>query len=342
MLKQTIAKLVQGINLSESEAIEAMNCIMEGNATDAQIGRFLTALRIKGETIDEITGAAKVMRDKAEKLELDLAYYIDTCGTGGDLLNTFNISTAVAFVTAAAGIPVAKHGNRSVSSKSGSADVLEALGIKVDVDKQKIKHSIEKLGIGFMFAPSFHKSMKYAAGARKELGIRTIFNILGPITNPAGAKGQILGIYDQKLTEPIANVLRNLQVERALVLCGQDGMDEISLCGSTKISDLHDGEIINYIIEPEEFKLKKASRQEIMGGDAKTNAEIIIKIFSGEEKGAKKDIVLLNSAAAFYVGKKVQNMQEGIELAEDIIDSGKAMKKLEALKKLTPFEEKAL
>lgn len=229
MLKEAIQKLVEGKNLCEGEIIAALNCIMEGNATPAQIGSFITALRIKGETIEEITGCAKVMREKADRITLEKDYFIDIVGTGGDCSYTFNISTAAAFVTAAGGVTVAKHGNRSVSSKSGSADVLESLGVNINLEPQKVKECIDKIGIGFMFAQTFHKSMKYAAGPRRELGIRTIFNILGPLTNPASAKGQLLGVFSDKLTEPLAHVLHNLGVEKAMVVYGMDGMDEISL-----------------------------------------------------------------------------------------------------------------
>ena len=263
MLKEAIAKLIEGKNLNEDEAISSLDCIMSGKATDAQIGSFITALRIKGETIEEVTGCAKVMREKAYKINPKIDYYIDTCGTGGDGSNTFNISTATAFVAAAGGVPVAKHGNRSVSSKSGSADVLESLGINIDVPPETAKECIEKVGIGFMFAPHFHKSMKYAAGPRKELGVRTIFNILGPLTNPANAKGQVLGVFDEKLTEPVANVLLNLGVEKAMVIHGLDGMDEITTTTRTKVSEVRDGSIINYYIDPEEYGFSLAKKEEL-------------------------------------------------------------------------------
>ncbi len=334
MLKEIIQKLVSGQSLSEAEIMEAMNCIMEGEATQAQIGSFITALRIKGETIEEITGCAKVMRGKAEGIMPDVSYFIDTCGTGGDGAHTINISTAGAFVAAAGGVAVAKHGNRSVSSKCGCADVLEALGVNIDLSPEQVKECIENIGIGFLFAPTFHKSMKHAAGPRKELGIRTIFNILGPLTNPANAKGQVLGVFDRKLVEPLANVLLNLNVERAMVIHGNDGLDEITITSETFVSEVKDGEVINYTINPEAFGIKTSPASEIKGADAQTNAEIIIDIFKGQ-KGAKRDIVVLNSAASLYVGKAVNSLSDGIEAARTIIDSGKALEKVSELKNYT-------
>lgn len=327
MLRKAISKLIEGKNLSEAEIVEALSCIMEGKATQAQIGSFITALRIKGETTEEITGCAKVMREKAERISPNVEYYIDTCGTGGDGTNTFNISTAVAFVAAAGGVAVAKHGNRSVSSRSGSADVLEVLGANIDLNPMQVKECIEQVGIGFMFAPAFHKSMKYAAGPRKELGIRTVFNILGPLTNPANAKGQLLGVFSEKLTEPVANVLLNLGIERAMVIHGRDGMDEITTTTSTKVSEVRNNEVVNYELNPEKYGFKLASKEDLTGKDAEENAKIILGIFNGE-KGPKRDIVVLNSAAALYVGKVASCIEEGIEIAQEIIDSKKALKKL--------------
>lgn len=334
MLKEAIQKLVEGRNLCEDEIIAALNCIMEGEATPAQIGSFITALRIKGETIEEITGCAKVMREKADKIVLDKDYFIDIVGTGGDCSYTFNISTAAAFVTAAGGVTVAKHGNRSVSSKSGSADVLESLGINIALEPQIVKESIEKIGIGFMFAQTFHKSMKHAAGPRKELGIRTIFNILGPLTNPASAKGQLLGVFSEKLTEPLAHVLSNLGVENAMVVYGMDGMDEISLSAQTKVSELKDGKVNTYYLNPEDYELKLVSKEELVGGDSKENAKIILSILNGE-RGPKRDIVVLNAAAALYVGKAAKDIKSGIAMAEELIDSGKALNKLNELKEFS-------
>ena len=281
MLKKAIQKIVEGRSLTEEEAMGAMNCIMAGEATQAQIGSFMTALRLKGETIEEITGCAKAMREKADRISPEVGYSIDTCGTGGDGSNTFNISTAAAIVAAAAGVTVAKHGNRSVSSRSGSADVLEALGVNISLSPGQVKECIEKIGIGFMFAPTFHKSMKHAAGPRKELGFRTIFNMLGPLTNPAGVKGQVLGVFHHSLTATIANVLLKLNIERAMVIHGMDGLDEISTAAPTKVCEIKDGEVLHYEINPEELGLRRASKEELAGGDAQANAMIINSIFEG-------------------------------------------------------------
>jgi anthranilate phosphoribosyltransferase len=330
MIQEAIKKLISPVDLTEEEVIKTMNSIMEGNATPAQIGSFITALRIKGETVEEITGCAKVMRDKAERFVPELDYFIDTCGTGGDGSNSFNISTASAIVASAGGVPVAKHGNRSVSSMTGCADVLEALGVNINITSEQAKKCIEDIGICFMFAPAFHKSMKYAAGPRKELGIRTIFNVLGPLTNPAGAKGQVMGVFDSKLTETLARVLLKLGTEKAMVVHGMDGMDEITTTTSTIVSEVKDGSVISYEIKPEDFGIKACSKEDLKGGDSKANGEIITSIFKGE-KGAKRDIVLLNSAAALYIGKKVQSIKEGIQLAGEIIDTGKASDKLQQL-----------
>ncbi len=336
MLKEAIQKLVEGRNLCEGEVIAALNCIMEGEATQAQIGSFITALRIKGETIEEITGCAKVMREKADRIVLDKDYFIDIVGTGGDCSYTFNISTAAAFVTAAGGVTVAKHGNRSVSSKSGSADVLESLGINISLEPQKVKECIEKIDIGFMFAQTFHKSMKHAAGPRKELGIRTIFNILGPLTNPAAAKGQLLGVFNEKLTEPLAHVLFNLGVESAMVVYGMDGIDEISLSAPTRVSELKNGNVNTYVLNPEDYGMELVNKGELVGGDSKENSKIILSILNGE-KGAKRDIVVLNAAAALYVGKAVHDIKSGIIMAEEIIDNGKALDKLNELREFSNY-----
>lgn len=332
MLKNAMLKLSEGKNLSEQEIMDAMYCIMEGNATQAQIGGFLTALRMKGETIEEITGCVKVMGEKAERVIPKTEYYIDIVGTGGDRSNTFNISTASAFVTAAAGVPVAKHGNRAMSSKCGSADVLEGLGIQISLTPEQVGKCIDEVGIGFMFAQAYHKSMKHVAGPRKELGIRTVFNVLGPLTNPANAKGRLMGVYDGRLTEPLANVLKNLGIEKAMVINGMDGLDEITTTAATKVSELKNGEILNYEITPEQFGLKRAQKEELIGGDPARNVEIIYDIFRGA-KGPQRDIVLLNSAASIYVGKAANSIEEGIGVAEKMIDSGMAMEKLNALVK---------
>ena len=282
---------------------------------------------MKGETAEEITGGAKVMLKKAERIALENLYTLDTCGTGGDCSGTFNISTAVAFIAAASGIHVVKHGNRSVSSRSGSADVLEALGVNISLLPKQVEECVKVQNIGFLFAPTFHKAMRHAAGTRKELGFRTIFNILGPLTNPANAKSQVLGVFDEKLTEPLAKVLANLGVEHAMVVHGMDGLDEITITGETKVTEVKNGDINTYYITPEEFGIKRATRNDILGGDAIENAEIIKNILIGE-KGPKRDIVLLNSGAALYVGKKAKSLQEGINYARELIDGGYALDKL--------------
>lgn len=326
-MKEVLGKLVKLENLSEREAEEAMALIMEGKATSSQIAGFITALSIKGETVEEIAGCARAMREKAEGCRVRSKYCIDTCGTGGDSSNTFNISTAVAFVAAAAGAAVAKHGNRSVSSRSGSADVLEALGVNISLEPHQVARCVDEIGIGFLFAPVFHKSMKYAAEPRRDLGIKSIFNLLGPLTNPAHTKGQVMGVFDRKLVTPMAGVLRKLGVEKALVIHGEDKLDEISLSGATFVSEVKAGEITSYFINPEEFDIAPAPLREVVGGDAGENAEIIKKVFSGV-KGPRRDIVVLNSAAALYVGNIAETMEEGIRLAQEIIDGKKAMKKL--------------
>lgn len=327
MITDAISKLVKGKSLTENEAMAAMTDIMEGTATHSQIGGFLTALRIKGENIDEITGCARVMREKAQRLSPRVNYFIDTCGTGGDGGKTFNISTAVAFVAAAGGVTVAKHGNRAISSKSGSADVLEALGININLSPEQVQECIEQTGMGFMFAPVFHSSMKYAASPRRELGIRTVFNILGPLTNPAGAHGQIMGIYSNELVEPIANVLLRLGTQRALVVHGSDGLDEITITGDTFVAQVLDGKVSTYTVNPKDFGIDYAKPEALAGGDASTNAGIILDIFSGK-KGPCRDIVLLNAAAALYIGKAVDSIEQGIIKSRELIDSGLVNEKL--------------
>ncbi|TCO73801.1 anthranilate phosphoribosyltransferase [Marinisporobacter balticus] len=334
MIKFAIEKLIKNKNLTEHEMIETMNMIMEGKATSSQIGSFLTALRMKGETIEEIVGAAKVMIDKAYKINTNTEYTIDTCGTGGDGGNTFNVSTVVAFVAAGAGVSVLKHGNRSVSSKCGSADVLENLGVNIDLNPKEVKKCADELNIGFMFAPNFHKAMKHAIGPRKELGIRTIFNILGPLTNPARAKGQVLGVFDEKLTIVLARVLKELGIERAMVVHGLDGLDEITITTRTKVSELKNGEIRNYYVDPTDFHIPLASSEEIAGGEPKENAEILLNVLKGES-GSKRNMVLLNAAAAIYVGKKADSLEEGLIKATEVIDKGLALEKLNQLVKLS-------
>ena len=334
MLKVVIQKLLRHENLTEQEIINAMKCIMEGSASDVQIAAFLTALGSKGETAEEITGCVKVMREKAEKIHPRAEYHIDTCGTGGDGAGTFNVSTAAAIVAAAGGAVVAKHGNRAMSSRSGSADVLEALGIDIMLTPEQVAQCMDSVGIGFLFAQSFHRSMKHAAGVRRELGCKTVFNILGPLTNPAGAKGQVLGVYNGNLTEKMAAVLQKLGSERALVVHGMDGLDEITTTAATKISELKDGRISGYYLDVADYGIPRSESSSLKGGDAKENAEIIRAVFN-EEKSPKRDMVVVNAAAALYVAKIADTIEEGIRLAADIIDTGKAMRKLEELAAFT-------
>lgn len=333
MIKEAVHLLVDNIDLSEAEMAECMKEIMEGRAADSQIGAFLTALRIKGETVDEITGAARIMREKAALIEAPEGV-IDTCGTGGDLSNTFNISTVSAIVVAAAGVPVAKHGNRAVSSRSGSADVLEALGVRIDLPPEKVEKCLFDTGFGFLFAPLFHPAMKYAIGPRRELGIRTVFNILGPLTNPANAKRQVLGVFSDRLTEPLARVLGNLGAEDAIVVHGEDGLDEISICDGTRASRFRKGSVENMYFSPEDFGMERAKIDDLVGGDREENAGIAREILRGG-KGPKSDVVLINSAAAISVSGKADDMATALEMAKDAINSGRAVRKLEEIVRVT-------
>lgn len=330
MLQEAIKKIVIGENLTEYEAKAAMDEIMGGNSSPSQIGGFLIGLRMKGETIDEITGCARSMRSSAVPVKLESDYAIDTCGTGGDGGKTFNISTAVAIIAAAAGVKVAKHGNRAVSGKSGSADVLSELGFSIDLGPEEVKKSVDEAGMGFMFAPRYHSAMKNVASARRELGTRTIFNVLGPLTNPALVKGQIVGVYDKGLTRTIAEVLLKLGCRRAMVVHGNDGLDEITTIATTTVSEVKDGRVIDYTIDPKEFNMPAAKPEDVAGGDAALNARIIQSILKGE-KGPKRDIVILNSGAALYIGNAAEDIKEGIKLAEYLIDSGAAYEKLREL-----------
>lgn len=333
MIKEAIGILIGGIDLSEDEMGACMTEIMEGSATDAQIASFLTALRLKGETVDEITGAARTMREKATTIKAPDGT-LDTCGTGGDMAGTLNVSTAAALVVAASGVPVAKHGNRSVSSKSGSADVLEALGVKIELTPEQVERCLFETGFGFLFAPIFHPAMKYAVGPRREIGVRTIFNILGPITNPAGAKRQLLGVFADHLTDTLAQVLANLGAEDVMVVHGEDGLDEITITDGTKVSRYSGGRLENSILYPLDFGLETASIEDIAGADRETNAGIITAIFEGE-KGPKRDIVLMNAAAALVVAGKTENLREAFSMAADAVDSGRARAKLEEIIKFT-------
>lgn len=359
MIKEAIGKVVRGDHLTEVEMEITMDEIMAGRATPAQIGAFATALRLKGETVDEITGAARAMRQKGIKINLnnhlvnldrdeinvEEETILDTCGTGGDGTNTFNVSTACAFVAAGAGVNVAKHGNRAVSSLCGSADVIESLGVKLEISSSEVERCIKEIGIGFLYAPIFHGAMRYAAGPRQEIGIRTIFNLLGPLTNPAEASAQVIGVYDPALTEKIAHVLKRLGTREAFVVCGEGTLDEISICGSTRITHLKNGGIKTFDLTPEEAGLKRAVPEAIKGGNAPENARIIREILDGH-KSPKRDIVLLNAAAAFMAAGLDSSFKDGIERAKKSIDSGRAKEKLQQLIAFTrqcrPFVRKEL
>lgn len=338
MIKELISKIVRREDLTLEEMEKAMDEIMSGIATPAQIGAFITALRMKGETVDEIAGAAITMRAKATRIMTDRkpsdGVILDIVGTGGDESKTFNVSTTSAFVIAGSGITVAKHGNRAVSSMCGAADVLEALGVNLNVKSDNVEKCIKSVGIGFLFAPVFHGAMKHAAGPRKETGIRSVFNLLGPLTNPAGANILLLGVYSMDLTEKIANVLKRLDTKEAFVVCGEGKFDEISICGPTKVSHLKNGGIRTYEITPEQFGLKRANIADIIGGDAKENAKILKGILKGE-KGTRRDMVLLNSAAALTAAGKAADIPEAIKVAADSIDSGEAYERLERLIEFT-------
>ena len=330
MIQEAIRDLIAGADLDRAKMRAVMEQIMSGQATDAQIGAFLVALRIKGETIDEIAGGAEVMREKATPIVTVRPDLIDTCGTGGDDSGTFNISTTVAFVACGAGLAVAKHGTRSISSQCGSSDVLTALGVNVEAAPEKVGECIDKVGIGFLFAIALHGAMKHAIGPRRELATRTVFNILGPLTNPAGAKRQLLGVFDGALTEALAGVLRELGSERALVVHGSDGLDEITLTGPTQVSELRDGQVSTRQIHPGDFGLQTASAEALKGGDADYNARILRGVLDGEE-GPQRDVVLLNAAAAMVVGGLAEDITAGLEVARESIDSGKARQALDRL-----------
>ena len=334
MIKEAIAKIVGGASLSMSEAEEIMTEIMQGKATSAQIGAFLIALRMKGETPSEIAGCARAMQRSAVQVKPRRRDLVDTCGTGGDSTGTFNISTIAAFVVAGAGLFVAKHGNRSVSSRCGSADLVEALGVNINLTAKQVAQCIDEVGIGFLFAPSFHPTMKYAAPARQEIGLRTIFNLLGPLSNPAGAKRQLLGVYKPELTETVAEVLKALGSEHAFVVYGANGIDELSTSGVNKVVELHDRQIESFYLDPQELGLPRAKQSELLGGDVAENVAIARSILEGEE-GPKKEVVLLNAAAALYIGGKVRDLSQGLKLAAEAVDSGQAREKLKELASLS-------
>ncbi|MFZ5826422.1 MAG: anthranilate phosphoribosyltransferase [Bacillota bacterium] len=333
-MKALLALVAEGNDLTEAQAESAMTLMMNGDATPAQVAAFLMALRIKGETVAEITGAARIMRARATQVTHSQPMAVDTCGTGGDKSNTFNISTTAAFVVAGAGVPVAKHGNRAASSLTGSADVLEALGVNLTLTAEQVGRCIDEVGIGFMFAPTLHSSMKHVAPVRKEIGMRTIFNLLGPLTNPAGAQAQVMGVFHPNLTEPLARVLGNLGIRHALVVHGLDGVDEISISAPTVISEMEDGYVQTYRVAPEDVGLSRAPREYIRGGTKEENARITEAILGGET-GPRRDVVLLNAAAALLAADKVRSLREGVALAEQSIDSGAALRALTGLRELS-------
>ncbi|MGD0566595.1 MAG: anthranilate phosphoribosyltransferase [Candidatus Goldiibacteriota bacterium] len=328
MLKKFIKKVTERQDLTFEEMRDAFDIIMTGQTTDAQIAAFLTGLKMKGETVEEITAAAMVMREKAQYVELDEDIILDTCGTGGDGYGTINISTAVSIIAAAAGIAVAKHGNRSVTSECGSADVLKALGVNTDIPHEKIKKCVETVHIGFFFAPASHTAMKFAMGVRKELGVRTIFNLLGPIINPARNTHHLMGVFSETLTEKIAGVLKNMGMVHSAVVCGAGNMDEITLAGPTKVSELKNGGIETYYIKPSDFGIKEAPMEAVKGGGPEQNAKILREIFDGGQTGPYRDVIILNAGFALYIADRVKTPQEGMKLAEEIISSGMAKTKL--------------
>lgn len=330
MIKETIARLADGTDLTEKEVEESMLGIMDGQATAAQIAAFLMGLRVKGETMEEIAGAVRAMRSKAIRIRLGASKVVDTCGTGGDGAHTFNISTTAAFVVAGAGLTVAKHGNRSVSSKSGSADVLSALGVRLDLPTDRVADCIDQVGVGFLFAPLFHGAMKHCAGPRQEMGIRTLLNILGPLTNPAGASLQVVGVYDERLTDLLARVLVHLGTQHCFVVHGMDGLDEVTLTTKTMVSEGKAGVVTSYVVDPKDFGLARVSMNELKGGSAEENAQITREILQGR-KGPRRDIVCLNAAPALVAGGLAKTLRDGFHLAGQAIDSGKAIAKLDQL-----------
>ncbi len=328
MLEEYLGKVVDRKDLSAEEAGNAMQAIMSGEAGNIQTAAFLASLRTKGETEEEIAAFARVMRELALKINPKVEKSVDVCGTGGDAIETFNISTTAAFISACV-VPVAKHGNRSVTSKCGSADVIEELGVNLALPPRRIEECIEKIGIGFMFAPLHHQAMKNVMEVRQKLGMRTVFNILGPLTNPANASHQLIGVYHAGLTELMAKVLRILGLKKALVVHGEPGVDEVSVCGKTKVSQLSNREITTYFITPEDFGVERASPEKIAGGDRKESARILRDVLNCKEEGAKRDVVLLNAAAAIFAADEARSIEEGFEIATDILEDERAAKKLE-------------
>ena len=336
MIKEYIRKVTEGKDLSAEEVKDLFSKLMEGQATDAQIGAILTGLKMKGETVEEISAAADIMREKAVKVPVkDRSKLVDTCGTGGDKIDTFNVSTITAFVIAGAGAKVAKHGNRSVSSKCGSADIMEALGVKIDLQPEDAAKAIEKIGLGFLFAPIYHPAMKNVIRQRREIGIRTIFNILGPLSNPAGANYQLMGVFDEKLVEPLAKVLSLLGIKRGYVVHGLEGLDEVSITTETLVGEIDDSVVEVYKVKPEDFGLKRASIDDIKGGDLDFNLQIALNILEGEDKSPKTDFVALNAGFALKAAGIVDSIKEGIELAKESIYSKKAYEVLEKLREFS-------
>lgn len=327
-LSDAIKKVVDGVSLSRQEARDAMNSIMSGESTPAQIGSYITALRMKGETVEEIAGSAEGMRAHAGKIDVSPESLVDTCGTGGDSAHTVNVSTMSALIAAGAGVQVAKHGNRAVSSKCGSADVLKELGVKIDAEPQVVKKCLLEAGIGFFFAPLWHGAMKHAIGPRREIGIRTVFNILGPLCNPTGARRQVLGVFKPELTEVMAGVLRDLGSEHVMVVHGSDGLDEMTISGPTRVTELRKGKIETFEVFPMDLGVKESSLDEIRGGDTTENAKIVRDVLGGW-KSPCRDIAVLNAAAAIYVSGKASSLKDGVETARESIDTGKAAAALE-------------
>jgi anthranilate phosphoribosyltransferase len=333
MLTQALDQILRGRHLDRQSARQAMGEIMDGKATPAQIGAFLAGLRMKGEQVEEIIGFAQAMRERAVRVPIHDCGLVDTCGTGGDGSHTFNISTAAAIVAASDGVRIAKHGNRAVSSKSGSADVLEALGVPITLTPAAAAECLRETNLCFLFAPLYHQAMKHAAGPRKELAIRTVFNLLGPLTNPAGAKRQLLGVYDASLLPTVAQVLSELGVERALVVAGDDGLDELTVTGPSRIAELRDGEISTYEVVPEQFGLRRHSLEDLKGGDASANASIIREVFAGR-RGAPRDIVLLNAGALLYLAGRSVSIEAGVIRAAELIDQGEVLRKLDQIQQV--------
>ena len=333
-MKEILRQLIEKQDLSETQMTQAMDTILQGQATPTQIGAFMAALATKGETFEELAGAARSLRKQARRIQVPGACF-DTCGTGGDGLSTFNISTVTAFVVAAGGVVVAKHGNRSVSSACGSADVLEALGVDLSTPPEEVEEIIQDIGIGFLFAPTFHKAMAHAAAPRKETGIRSIFNMVGPLTNPAGANAQLLGVFAPQLTEMFARALDLLGSPRAMVVHGHDGLDEISVCAPTRITELKEGQTTTFDLHPENFFGELAAPEALRGGNPEKNAAIARGILAGEIQGPKRNVVLINAAAALVTADKADNLKDGLDLAHDRLDSGAALEKLDQLIRLT-------